>query len=192
MIVMMSSNVLDKAIEFAVHAHAGVVRKGSRTPYILHPMEAAAIVGSMTDDPEVLAAAMLHDVVEDAGVTPEQIETAFGARVRELVMSETECKREHLPAADTWQIRKSESVAFLNETKDLGVKMLYLGDKLSNLRSICQGCKLHGEAFWHRFNQKDPEKHHWYYRSIANATAELSGHQAWQEFDRLIKEQFGE
>ena len=77
--------ILDKAIIFAVNAHRGQFRKGSDTPYILHPMEAAAIVGTMTADDEVLAAAVLHDTVEDTGTTIEQIREQFGERVAALV-----------------------------------------------------------------------------------------------------------
>ena len=83
--------------------------KKSDLPYILHPMEAAVVVGTMTDDQNVIAAAALHDVVEDAGVTIEEIEEKFGKRVRELVASETEDKRADLPPSDTWRIRKEES-----------------------------------------------------------------------------------
>lgn len=183
-------HVFDAAAAFAVQAHEGMARKAGRQPYILHPMEAAVIVASMTDDQQVLAAAVLHDVVEDAGVTPEQIRERFGRRVAELVASETENKREHLPAGDTWQIRKEEAVRALQEADDPAVKMLYLGDKLSNLRSISRGWKSMGDAFWQQFNQKDPQKHHWYYRSIAEATRELAGFDAWQEFDRLITDLF--
>lgn len=183
-------SMFEKAIAFAVRAHGGMVRKASKQPYILHPMEAAVIVGSMTDDQEVLAAAVLHDVVEDAGITPEEIRDRFGQRVMELVASETEDKRVHMAAADSWQERKSEAVELLEATDDIGVKMLYLGDKLSNLRSIYLGVKNQGDSFWQYFNQKDPQKHHWYYRSVADATRELSGYDVWQEFDRLIQELF--
>ena len=80
----------------------------------------------------------------------------------------------------------------MKATEDIGIKMLYLGDKLSNLRSIYQGIKDQGERFWQYFNQKDPRKHFWYYRSIADAIQELSGSAAWQEFDWLIQEIFKE
>ena len=82
--------LVSEAIVFAVKAHDGMRRKKSESPYILHPMEAAVIVGTMSDDQNLIAAAALHDVVEDAGVTIEEIEERFGARVRELVASETE------------------------------------------------------------------------------------------------------
>ena len=60
--------MIQKAAEFAAHVHAGALRKGSKLPYIVHPREVAMIVAMMTEDPEVIAAAYLHDVIEDAGV----------------------------------------------------------------------------------------------------------------------------
>ena len=57
--------LLDKAIIFATKAHSGAKRKGTNVPYIVHPIEAAAIVSAMTDDQEIIAAAVLHDVLED-------------------------------------------------------------------------------------------------------------------------------
>lgn len=184
--------LFNKAIELATRAHSGDKRKCCNLPYIVHPMEAAAIVASMTEKEEVLCAAMLHDVVEDAGVTLDEIRAAFGDRIAFLVESETENKRPDLPAKDSWIIRKQEAVDHLRACDDADVKMLYLGDKLSNLRSMYRGYQLEGDAFWNHFHQKDPEKHHWYYRSIADAISELSGYLAWQELDRLICILFGE
>ena len=66
--------MIQKAAVFAAKAHEGMMRKGSRIPYIYHPMEVALIVAQMTDDPEVIAAAYLHDVLEDTSVTPEELE----------------------------------------------------------------------------------------------------------------------
>ncbi len=183
-------NLFEEAAAFALHAHQGMVRKAGNQPYILHPMEAAVIAGTITDDQEILAAAVLHDVVEDAGITLVEIQKKFGERVMELVASETEYKRVYLPAADSWQIRKNEALELLRATDDIGVKILYLGDKLSNLRSIYRGVKSQGEAYWQHFNQKDPQKHYWYYRSIADATRDLSESTAWQEFDSLIQRTF--
>ena len=62
--------MIKEAVEFAVEAHKGAVRKGTRIPYIVHPLEAAVIVGSVTEDEELIAAAILHDVLEDILDTP--------------------------------------------------------------------------------------------------------------------------
>ena len=183
--------LVSEAIAFAVKAHDGMRRKKSEAPYILHPMEAAVIVGTMSDDQNLIAAAALHDVVEDAGITIEEIEEKFGKRVRELVGSETEDKRAELPPSDTWRIRKEESLSVLAKTDDLGVLMVWLGDKLANMRSIYRDFKIEGEAMWQRFNQKNSSEQAWYYRSIVKLTERLSHTSAWLEYKTLTELVFG-
>ena len=177
--------LVSEAIAFAVKAHDGMRRKKSDVPYILHPMEAAVIVGTMSEDQNLIAAAALHDVVEDAGITIEEIEERFGKRVRELVESETENKRADLPPAATWRIRKEESLAVLKNTDDIAVLMVWLGDKLANMRAIYRDFKVEGEAMWQRFNQKDVAEQAWYYRSIVALTERLSDTSAWIEYKTL-------
>ena len=183
--------LVSEAIVFAVKAHDGMRRKKSSAPYILHPMEAAVIVGTMTDDQSLIAAAALHDVVEDADIPMEEIEEKFGKRVRELVESETEDKRAELPPTETWRIRKEESLTVLKNTEDIGVLMVWLGDKLANMRSIYRDFKVEGNAMWQRFNQKDVAEQAWYYRSIASLTERLSGTSAWLEYKTLTELVFG-
>ena len=182
---------VSKAIVFAVKAHDGMRRKKTATPYILHPMEAAVIVGTMSDDENLIAAAALHDVVEDAGITLEEVEEKFGKRVRDLVASESEDKRAELPPGDTWRIRKEESLEVLKNTNDIGVLMVWLGDKLANMRSIYRTWKVEGDAMWQAFNQKDVGEQAWYYRSIMELTERLSHTFAWQEYKTLTELVFG-
>ena len=183
--------LLDKAIIFAVNAHRDQLRKGSNAPYILHPMEAAAIVAAMTDDEEVIAAAVLHDTVEDTAVTLDEICEQFGKRVAELVAAESENKREDKPAASTWKIRKEETIEHL-KTAPKEVKMLTLGDKLSNIRSICRDYEAQGDALWQRFNQNDKNEHRWYYKSIADCLSDLCEYPAYKEYVFLAEKTFGE
>lgn len=77
----------EKALVFATTAHAAVgqQRKYTGEPYIVHPIAVAEIVKSVPHTPEMIAAALLHDVVEDTLVTIEEIEAQFGAKVAELV-----------------------------------------------------------------------------------------------------------
>ncbi len=184
--------LVSRAITFAVKAHDGMRRKKSDAPYILHPIEAAAIVGSLTSKQEVIAAAVLHDTVEDTPVTIEEIEASFGSRVAELVAAETEDKRIHIPPDQSWRDRKEEAVELLRHTEDIEIKMVFLGDKLANMRSIYQQWLLVGDAVWQDFNQTDPEQHRWYYRTIAESIRELEESPAWKEYDRLIRIVFGE
>ena len=133
----------------------------------------------------------IHDVVEDADITIDEIEERFGKRVRVLVESETEDKRADLPPESTWRIRKEESLAVLKNTDDIGVLMVWLGDKLANMRAIYRDFKVEGKAIWQRFNQKDADEQAWYYRSIVELTARLSNTSAWLEYKTLTELVFG-
>ena len=183
--------LVSEAIAFAVKAHDGMRRKKSEAPYILHPMEAAVIVGTMTDDQRVIAAAALHDVVEDAGITIEEVEEKFGKRVRELVESETEDKRADRPPTETWRLRKEETLAVLKNTEDIGVLIVWLGDKLANMRAIYRTFKEEGVDMWQNFNQKDVNEQAWYYRSVIKYTERLSDTSAWLEYKALTELVFG-
>ena len=102
----MDTSLLDRAILFAVQCHAGIERRGKGFPYVVHPLEAMAIAATMTSDQEVLAAAVLHDVVEDTDVTLDDLRARFGDRVAALVETESDKpgKRED------WRARKEESL----------------------------------------------------------------------------------
>ena len=184
--------LFDRAIAFAVEKHSGMTRKRESTPYILHPMEVATIVGTMSSDEELLAAAVLHDTVEDTDATIDEIYELFGPRVAALVLSETEDKRDDLPPEESWRVRKEESILALKAAKDPAVQVLWLGDKLSNMRSFFRGWKISGDVVWKSFNQKDPVKQAWYYRSIDHALSELKGYEAWQEYHRLVETVFAD
>ena len=182
--------LLNQAIAFATKAHEGQFRKGSQTPYILHPMEAASIVGTMTTDDAIIAAAVLHDVVEDTETTIDTIRELFGEKVAEYVAAESEEKRENLPAESTWKLRKQETLDHL-KTSSKEIKMITLGDKLSNIRAICRDYIILGDELWNRFNQKDKNEHYWYYQGIAECLAELKDYYVYQEYCELVKKTFG-
>lgn len=168
-----------------------MVRKCECHPAILHSLEAAAITQTLTDEKEAVIAAVLHDTVEDANVKIEEILGKFGERVAQLVLSETENKRVNRDPGETWKERKEESIAVLNATQDLGIKALYLGDKLSNMRSLNRCVNQFGPQMWQQFHQTDPEAHKWYYTAIAEALSEFSDTPAYQEYVGLIKQTFG-
>ena len=183
------SSMVDRAICFATKAHSGVVRKGTKIPYIAHPLEAMAIVGSITDDQELLSAAVLHDVVEDAGVNVADIRTEFGDRVAALVDSETDSEVPGMSHIDSWQIRKQAAIDHL-AAASRDVKIVALGDKLSNMRAMLLHYHEQGEQVWQRFNQKDPACHAWYYRQLVKSLSSLSDTDAFQEFAALVDQVF--
>lgn len=182
------SNIFDKAVAFAFKAHDGQKRKDGSV-YILHPLEDATIVGTMTSDLEILAAAVLHDTVEDTPVTAQDILDNFGERVAELVAHETEDKRPGVPPSESWKIRKEESLAVLKNSS-IEIKMLWLGDKLSNLRSLARDYDKIGIAVFDRFNEKDPKEQYWYHSTILKYINELSDYPAYKEYKRLVNQVF--
>lgn len=182
----------DNAVQFAVNAHSGMTRKGTVVPFILHPMESAAIASSITTDEDVIIAALLHDTVEDARVDPEKIREAFGGRVLSLVLADTEENPGPVVDGDVWDERKNAMIEFLKEKADRDEKIVILSDRLSNLRSILSDKKIMGDAIWEvNHDQTDKYKQHWFYQSVADEMGELAGSTAYDEFISLIEEIFG-
>lgn len=172
--------MLDRAIVFATEAHKGQKRKGSKIPYIMHPLEAATIVASMTTDENIIIAALLHDTMEDCNVTYEQIKCKFGQRVADLVRMETEDK------SKSWLERKSATIERVTNATDYGIKMIALGDKLSNIRSLERDYNAVGDDLWSRFRQKDPSIIAWYYQKMRDGVSELIDTFAYKEYDMLV------
>ncbi|MBO4571564.1 MAG: bifunctional (p)ppGpp synthetase/guanosine-3',5'-bis(diphosphate) 3'-pyrophosphohydrolase, partial [Bacteroidales bacterium] len=152
----LNTELLDRAIVFAVKAHAGTERRGKGFPYIVHPMEAVEIVSTMTTDQELLAAAALHDTVEDTPVTVEQIRAEFGPRIADLVASESDTFEEGVSEEDSWHARKQAAIDRLARASH-DAKIVALGDKLSNMRAIARDYAQQGDALWNLFHAKDPK-----------------------------------
>ena len=181
----MDENIIERAVAFAKKAHEGQFRKGTDVPYIVHPVEAMEIVKTLTDDEEVIAAAVLHDVIEDTAYTEEDIRSEFGGRVAELVKAESENKRKGIPEDATWKIRKTETIKEM-KTAPIDAKMICLGDKLSNARAIVRDYEAVGEKLWERFNAS-PEEIAWYYTSMTEALKDLESTDAWKELSELME-----
>ena len=182
-------DILDKVICYAVEAHSGATRKGGNTPYIVHPLEAAAIAATLTDDREIVAAAVLHDTVEDTDTTDRDICNRFGARVAALVAADSENKRADVPPSQSWRIRKRETLDRLEHaTRD--EQIIVLADKLSNIRSLYRDYAATGDKVWEKFNQKDKSAHAWYYKGIAERLPALVGTVAYKEYAELCNRVF--
>ncbi|MBO4465799.1 MAG: bifunctional (p)ppGpp synthetase/guanosine-3',5'-bis(diphosphate) 3'-pyrophosphohydrolase [Bacteroidales bacterium] len=185
----LNTELLDRAIIFAVKAHAGTERRGKGYPYIVHPLEAVEIVATMTKDQELLAAAALHDTVEDTDVTVEQIRAEFGPRVAELVAAESDQFEAGVSEEDSWHARKQAAIDRLaRASRD--AKIVALGDKLSNMRAIARDYAVQGDELWNLFHAKDPKDHEWHYRGLADSLRELEDTFAFKEFEKLINEVF--
>ena len=182
--------LLDRAILFAVKAHAGTERRGKGFPYIVHPMEAVEIVATITPDQELLAAAALHDTVEDTDVTIDQIRAEFGDRIASLVGAETDVLIDGRSEEESWHDRKRAAIDRLSKASR-DAKIVAMGDKLSNMRAIARDYAVQGDALWNLFHVKDPKDHEWHYRGLADALRDLEDTFAFKEFEMLIDQVFG-
>ena len=124
---------------FAAKAHEGQVRKYTGEPYITHPAAVVEILRKVTHSPEMLAAAWLHDVVEDCGTTYAEILGKFGEHVMELVFWYTEASR---PEMGNRTLRKR--IDLLHYAAAPGAaQTIKVADLIDNTHSICQ----HDEGF---------------------------------------------
>ena len=185
----LDTQLLDRAIVFAVRAHAGTERRGKGFPYIVHPMEAVEIVATITNDQELLAAAALHDTVEDTGVTTEQIRAEFGERIASLVASESDVVIDGSSLEQSWHARKQAAIDRLARASH-DAKIVALGDKLSNMRAIARDYARQGDELWKLFHAKDRKEHEWHYRGLAASLRELQDTFAYKEFEQLINQVF--
>lgn len=188
-----------KAFYFAAQAHQGQYRKGTDIPYLIHLIRTWNYVRQMTEDDMELAAALLHDVLEDTKVTEKELEEQFGRELAELVAGESEYKREERPAGETWQIRKQETIERLKQRakqeNELASMHIAFADKLANLYSMMfEYCRV-GEQLWSKFNQKDKRKHAWYYGEMERIFTQYfrkSEPELVREYQKYYKEIFGE
>lgn len=179
--------MINKAIAFAVKAHKGQPRKGTEIPYIFHPLEVGMIVSRITDDEEVIAAAVLHDTVEDCdAVTLDDIRREFGDRVARIVGLESEDKDK------SWEERKAATVRSLKKEPMREAKIVALGDKLSNIRCFYADYIKLGDELWQRFNMKDKRMQGRYYHGLCEALSDLSDLEEYQEFRRMVEMVFGD
>ena len=179
-------SAIEDALLFATQCHRGTFRKGSDTPYIIHPMEVASILVSVHADNNLIIAGLLHDTVEDTDANIEEIREKFGDDVARLVMAHTENKEK------VWYARKLKTVSDLPD-EDIRCQLLTLADKLSNLRSMYNDYKMVGESLWERFSA-DKSKQSWYYNGIVDGLSHLEQipftKDAYNQLDRMYKELF--
>jgi (p)ppGpp synthase/HD superfamily hydrolase len=139
-------NIFDEAREFASNAHKGQERKYTGEPYIVHPMQVANIVRAVTEDPDMICAALLHDTVEDTHVEIWHIQMAFGLEVAFLVSELTDISK---PEDGNRAFRKELDRKHLAGAS-ADAQTIKLADIISNTKSI----KEHDPKFWKVYREE--------------------------------------
>ncbi len=185
------TSILDKAMHFAIDAHANTERRGKGFPYSVHLMEAVEIAATITSDQEILAAAALHDTIEDTDVTMVQLRSEFGDRIAALVEAESDKFANGYSEKDSWIVRKKAAIVRLaNAPYD--AKIVAMGDKLSNMRAIARDYERIGDDLWKIFHAPNGKSdHQWRYHKLAEALFDLAGTPAYRVFVMLVEKTFG-
>lgn len=161
--------LVNRAKAFAYSAHSGQVRKGSGLPFTSHLEAVSEYVSNNCDDSELIAAAWLHDVVEDTNASLSDVRAVTNENVANYVSIETEDKMRDLPESDSWKARKLKQINHLNNLsyEDSDVLLIALADKLANTDDMRVEYDKLGDDVWKIFNNEDPLDHKWYYTSFA-------------------------
>jgi len=140
---IIASSLVKKAVYFAAEKHDGQYRKGLPVPYFAHPVLVALGVLEYSHDEHVVAAAILHDVLEDCpGVTKAKLEKLFGKEVSEIVAEVTFTKRKH-EKNETWKERKQFNI---DRIKNASKKALIIvaSDKITNMKGYFEFAESNG------------------------------------------------
>lgn len=164
---MIYSPILHKAIDLAISAHTGQVRKGKTTPYIVHAMTVALLLSRVSDDEAVIVAGILHDTVEDSKpphkITITAIENMFGKRVARMVADVSEKGDKNRP----WLVRKREALEHI-ASMEHDSQLVKSADLLQNLTESIEDWKLAGDAMFEKFNASK-EDVLWRYQAVLSS-----------------------
>lgn len=171
-------HLLEKALQITHQAHKDQVRKIDATPYVIHPWMVAMKLARHGYADTVLAAAIVHDVLEDTQVTEEALREALGEEVVALVRSLTEDK------AKPWEARKELYIETIR-TAPNEVKAISVADKIHNLESLLDAHALHGAEVW-KFFTRGREAKQWFEHALLSALQETWEHSLVDEYAQLV------
>ena len=184
---MSANKLIAKAMEYAALSHRGGTRKGGDVPYIVHPFEVAMILKENSFENKVVAAGLLHDLLEDTEVTKTDLKKEFGEEINELVLAASEKLKGREERC--WDTRKRQTINYLKNEANFINKAIACADKLSNARSILRDFEDEPENFWQRFSAPK-KKQQWYYESLVSSLKELEGLKMYAELKEVVAEIF--
>ena len=138
--------LVEKADQLAERAHEGQTRKESNKPYISHPRAVADILKEYGFADEVVAAALVHDVVEDTAVSIDEIRRELGEEVAHLVEAVT------YDDSLSWEEKRHKYIEAVRQAPE-GAKAISIADKIHNARSLIAGHQAVGKMMWKNFNR---------------------------------------
>lgn len=181
--MLFTSTHIKKALYFAAEKHDGQYRKGGNVPYITHPVLVAFKVSKYINDEEIIAGAILHDVLEDCrDVTFKILQKEFGDRVAHIV--------DEVSAPDntyaTWKEKKEAYISKIKNVSDDALNIV-AADKMMNMQAYFDALKTRGDEIKQYF-KGTPNEYRWYYGEIGNIlTYRLKNHSITQDYLKLLE-----
>ncbi len=158
------SNLIKEALYFSGQSHDGQYRKGGHVPYLVHPVLVAALASEYTKDEEIIAAALLHDVMEDCSVKENTLKEKFGDGVAALVREVSYLEEDKINNEVSWRERKG---SYLKKIETISEKALFIvaADKMTNMKAYFEALKVNPEKVNTLF-KASAEDYRWYYVEI--------------------------
>jgi len=176
------SDVIQRALVWASLRHKEP-RKGTAIPYITHPAHVAIILARQGFDEPVVAAAILHDLLEDTETAAEEIRREFGDDIAGMVQELSEPQYPDRPRKETWALRKETKLKMLKEASR-GALAIAAADRVHNTANILDDIARHGPQVWSRFNSA-PEKILEFGRAVLAILCDRFPHPLTEEYARL-------
>lgn len=156
------SSLIKKAVYFAAQRHDGQYRKGTLVPYFAHPFLVAINVSKYTKNQEVVAAALLHDTIEDCpDVSIPILKKEFGNNIAQLVNCVTFLVKKQY---STWKEKKLDYLEKIKHTSKNAL-IIIAADKMNNMEAYFTALKKEGKNKMKGFGGT-PDEYHWYYAEI--------------------------
>ena len=177
---MTGGALIEKALALALRAHEGQMRKDAPTPYLVHPVRVAILLARYGFPDEVVAAGLVHDVVEDTDVSLEEIRQELGEQVAALVAPVTH--DDTLP----WEEKKKAYIESVRAASE-GAKAVATADKIANAESLLAAHAREGSAVWGYFNA-GKEKKLWFEASMLAMLQESWPHPLVEAYAVMVEE----
>ncbi len=174
--------MINKAIMFASEKEQGKFSKYSGHPRIMHTIKVAEIISGMTDDENIIAAAILYSVMENCQIAEDEIKEAFGDKITSLVIFEDFSK--------SWAERKNEIISFLCNKANEAQKKIVFANELENIRELYQDYNKLGEQLWKRYVSKDQAEKYCF--GFLNAFCGLEEYTEYDKYEQLVYDVFYE
>jgi len=182
----MEKDKIEYAIYFATKAHKGQKRKIEDIDMIFHPFTVGMLLQRNGCEEEVVAAGILHDVVEDTSYTFEDIEEEFGEKVKSFVYDASEPDK-----SLSWEERKKHTIEHIKGAP-LGSKLIVACDKINNLEDLYESIQKYGEEQSYNSLKRGKDLQKWYYSTVYESciNGEDKNHPIFKRYKNILNKLF--